>query len=150
MDTFAKNIEAINSKYKDIYSTYLLYRIWIKYKDLVIYSTSREKYNSVLKLLRIPDAYYELNITFPLSNYMFYNDKDELDKVLLSNLLEIEVKMKDLTNIDNESKIKKDYNNLMKYINDISNEEILDEITNQFRKKLTLQHKNIYIKGLIE
>lgn len=148
MDTFAKNIEVINSKYNDIYITYLLYRIWIKYKDLVIYSTSREKYNDVLKLLRIPEEYFELNIQFPLSNYMFYSDKVELDKVFLSNLLEVEVKMKDLTNINSESKLKKDYSNLMKYINEISSVEKLDEITNQFRKKLNLQYINVYIKGL--
>lgn len=151
MDTFVKSIKAIDSKYNDIFTTYLLYRIWIKNKDLVIYSTSREKYNDVLKLLRIPEEYYYLDIQFPLTNYMFYKDKEELDKILISNLIAIDVKMKEFNLVDNELlKIKKDYDNMIKYINEINTEDKIDEITNQFRKKLELQYRNVYIKGLVE
>ena len=45
MDTFIKSINELNEKYEDIYVTYFLYRIWIKYKQLVLYSLSRDEYN---------------------------------------------------------------------------------------------------------
>ena len=150
MDTFIKNIDIINSKYNDIYVTYLLYRIWIKYKKLVIYVTSRDNYYNVLELLRIPKKYHELDIVFPLSNYMFYDNRNKVDKTILSNFLEIDIKMKDFTNIDDNLEIKNYYDNLMKYINEINSEYKIEEILNQFRKKINLQHKNIYIKNLVE
>lgn len=151
METFVNNIKAVNDKYNDIYITYFLYRIWIKYKELFIYSSSREEFNKILDKLHIPKDFHKINVVFPLSKFMFYKDKEELDKVLISSLFLIDTKMKDLNTIDDEIvKIKKDYDNLMKYINDINSVDAIEEITNQFRKKIDLQFRNVYIKGLIQ
>ena len=151
METFVNNIKAVNDKYNDIYITYFLYRIWIKYKELFIYSSSREEFNKILNKLHIPKDFHKINVVFPLSKFMFYKDKEELDKVLISSLFLIDTKMKDLNTIDdNIVKIKKDYDNLMKYVNDINSFDAIEEITNQFRKKIDLQFRNVYIKGLIQ
>jgi hypothetical protein len=150
MDIFVKNIETVNKKYNDIYITYFLYRILIKYKNLLIYVSGRENYNKVLSLLRIPKKYYDLNIIFPLNNYMFYKEKDEVDKTILSLFVDIEVKMKNFNSINEELvKIKKDYDNLLKYINENNTPEKIETITNQFRKKINLQYRNVYVKGLM-
>jgi hypothetical protein len=150
MDIFIANIKKVNDKYNDIYITYFLYRIWIKYRDLVIYSNNRDEYNNILKLLRIPDEYYTVNIIFPLSNFMFYSEKVEIEKKILSTLMQIDIKMKDIGNSISEElvDIKKDYDNLMKYLSECTETQI-EEVTNQFRKKINLQYRNIYIKGLV-
>lgn len=150
MDIFVKNITSINEKYNDVYVTYFLYRIWIKYRDLVVYSSSREEYNKVLTKLQIPQDFHKIDIEFPLSKFMFYKDKVELDKMLISALVLIDTKLKDFNSVDTDLvSIKKDYDNFMKYINELDTEEKIEEITNQFRKKLDLQFRNVYIKGLV-
>jgi hypothetical protein len=151
MEKFNTNIKTVNDKYNDIYITYFLYRILIKYRNLVIYSNNRDEFNKILKLLRIPEEYYTVNIVFPLSNFMFYSEKVEIDKQILSLLMNVDIKMKDIDNsvLSDIVEIKKDYDNLIKYIKECTEEKIAD-ITNQFRKKINLQYRNIYIKGLIE
>jgi hypothetical protein len=148
MDEFVNIINSVNPN--DIYVTYFLYRIWIKYRDLVLYSSSREDYNKVLKLLKIPDEYHTVNIIFPLNNFMFDDKKDEINKKILNAFVLIDNKMKNYKDIEGEEvPIKGLYDNFNKYIEELTKDiSKIEDILNQFRKKLNLQYRNIYINGL--
>jgi hypothetical protein len=150
MDTFVKNITALNEKDNDIYITYFLYRIWIKYRNLVITQLGRDEYNSILELLKIPKEYHTVNIVFPLSNFMFYDEKKKVDMPLLTALTNIDVKMKGFGDSIKADKgnIKEQYDNFLKYITELEDIKKLEDIIIQFRKKLNLQYRNVYIKEL--
>jgi len=151
MESFLKSINTLNEQYNDLYITYFLYRIWIKYKKLVIYTTSREDFNKILIKLNIQKEYHKLDIIYPLQNYMFYKDKNELDKLFLSNIVKIDEQLKEYSSTDPDMlEIKQLYDSFTMFINENNSVEDIDKILNQFRKKFNLQYRNIYIKDLVE
>lgn len=149
MDNFIGIINSVNDKYNDIYVTYFLYRLWIKNRKLIIYTNGREEYNKILTLLGIPEEYLQLDIVFPLNNYMFYKSKKEIDTAIISSLFKMNMELNKVTNsLNNDIEIKKLYDNFKLFIQENSNQELIENKLSQFRKKLNLQYKNIYISNL--
>lgn len=151
MDQFLSSINELNDKYNDLYITYFLYRIWIKYKVLVNYVLSREEFNKTLSLLNIPENFHKLDIVFPLNNYMIFDNKDQLNTAFINNLTAIDTKLKNFEMVDpDEVEIKKLYDNFSLYINENNTPDKIDTILNQFRKKINLQYINVLISGLTQ
>lgn len=147
MEDFINNFNKVNN---DLYATYFIYRIWIKYKDLVIYTSGEEEYIKVLKLLKIPEKYFTTDLIFPLSNYMFYDTKEEVDKAILSHFLKINQQFNKISNIELDNELlenNKKYKNFILYINENTNN--ISNIINSLKNKISLEYKTILINNFI-
>lgn len=108
------------------YLAYYLYRIWIKYKKIVISVNGNTNFNDVLNDLEIPVKYYNLDITFPLANKMT-NNESKLDKVILKILKQFNM----LSSVyDNKENMTNDrsYETLLEYIEYKTIENIIQDI----------------------
>lgn len=78
-----ESITLFNNKIRDKqYISYYLYRIWIKYRDL-IENTIEDKKEifEVLKLLGIPKKYQDVKLIYPMINKM-PGDENNLNKII--------------------------------------------------------------------
>ena len=149
MDNFLKSVNELNQKYNDIYITYFLYRIWMKNKDLVIYTLNRTEYNKILELLSIPENYWGLDMVFPLNNYMRMENKQALDTAFINHITQIDIKMKEFSAVNPEEvPVKKMYDTMMEFINENANISKMEKTILQFKKKINLQYTNIIIDEL--
>lgn len=67
------------------YLAYYIYRIWMKYKKLMIKVNGKTVFEEVLKHLELPVKYFKLDIVYPMADKMT-NKEDNLDKVILKIL----------------------------------------------------------------
>ena len=67
------------------YLAYYLYRIWIKYKKLMIKVNGNTAFEEILEQMEIPVKYYNLDMVYPMANKMT-NNESKLDKVILKIL----------------------------------------------------------------
>lgn len=147
-------IDEIKKEKDDIYITYLLYRIWIKNKSLIIYANSREEFNNILLLLNIPKEYYNYEIIYPLNNFMKPSNKNKIEGKIRNQMLNLDKKMNDIinknknnniNNSDEENELIRDYNNMNKYFADNNTIDKIKKILDFFRSKLDLYFKTIEI-----
>ena len=52
------------------YLAYYLYRIWMKYKNLMIKVNGKTVFEAVLKHMEIPVKYFKLDIVYPMVDKM--------------------------------------------------------------------------------
>lgn len=67
------------------YLAYYLYRIWIKYKRLMVKVNGKTIFEEVLKHMEIPVKYFKLDIVYPMADKMT-NKESNLDKIILKIL----------------------------------------------------------------
>lgn len=67
------------------YLAYYLYRIWMKYKRLMVKVNGKTIFEEVLKHMEIPVKYLKLDIVYPMADKMT-NKESNLDKIILKIL----------------------------------------------------------------
>lgn len=67
------------------YLAYYLYRIWMKYKRLMVKVNGKTIFEEVLKHMEIPVKYFKLDIVYPMADKMT-NKESNLDKIILKIL----------------------------------------------------------------
>jgi hypothetical protein len=108
------------------YLAYYLYRIWIKYKKLVISINGDTVFNDVLNDLEIPVKYFNLDITFPMANKMT-NNESKLDKVILKILKQFNA-VSAVYDKSGTMTTDKSYESLLEYVEYKTIENIIQDI----------------------
>lgn len=152
MDNFISSINTIKQSQPDLYITYYLYRVWVKNRNLVEYALNVEDFKKILTLIGLPEEYHELQIVYPLNKFMTSENKDEVEKLIIQQLIDIDSYFKKLVNTSNnnttDTEIIKQYKTMNEYITENNSVEIIQDKLNQIRKKIIVEKKTIYITNL--
>ena len=109
------------------YLAYYLYRIWIKYKILMVKVNGDSLFEEILRDLEIPSKYYDLDVVFPMVDKMV-NKESNLNKVILKILKqfnEVDKIYKDSDNLGPNDNL---YQQLLVYLKFKSIENIIQDI----------------------
>jgi len=109
------------------YLAYYLYRIWMKYKKLMIKVNGQTDFEEILKNMGIPVRYYKLDIVYPMANKMI-NKESNLDKVILKILKQFNETEQVYGQPAGEGPIVPDYEKLNELVEYKSIENILQDI----------------------
>lgn len=109
------------------YLAYYLYRIWMKYKKLIIKVNGKTEFEKVLKHMEIPIKYFKLNITYPMVDKMT-NKESNLDKIILNILKQFNECAQVYGQPGGKGPIDQDYNKLSQLVEYKNIENIIQDI----------------------
>ncbi len=107
------------------YLAYYIYRIWIKYRKLMESVNTSSEFVKVLVYLDIPAKYHDMHVVYPLVNKMISNE-NQLDLIILSITQHMNSTGKIFSKPDGPKS--DDYDNLAKYLDGKSMENIVQDI----------------------
>ena len=109
------------------YLAYYLYRIWMKYKKLMIKVNGKTIYEEVLKHMEIPVKYFKLDIVYPMADKMT-NKESNLDKIILKILKQFNECAQVYGQPGNQGPKDKDYDKLSELVEYKTIENIIQDI----------------------
>ena len=109
------------------YLAYYVYRIWMKYKKLMIKINGKTDFEEILRIMEIPIRYFKLDITYPMTNKMTNNEK-KLDKVILKILKQFNNVEQIYGQQEGTGPTEKEYDSLKELVKYKSMENILQDI----------------------
>ena len=109
------------------YLAYYLYRIWMKYKNLMIKVNGKTVFEAVLKHMEIPVKYFKLDIVYPMVDKMT-NKESNLDKIILKILKQFNECVQVYGQAEGQGPKDKDYDKLSELVEYKNIENIIQDI----------------------